>query len=128
MLAGSAALTADLGIAERRPLLLVSEDPVLLGVDIDEGQDVAAGQRGVRRASSARNSRCTFSSCRTFPQVNERRNDPSVDGARTPPNSNAIAPCRSTSMSSMLSAPATIPATRQPTFRSRRSPRPGGRS
>ena len=48
-LAGPAALTADLGIAERRPLLLVSEDPVLLGVDIDEGQDVAAGQQ--RRAA-----------------------------------------------------------------------------
>ena len=27
------------------------------------------------------------SSWRTLPQVNDRRNDPSVDGARTPPNS-----------------------------------------
>jgi hypothetical protein len=48
--------------------------------------------------------------------VNERRNDPSVDGARTPSNTAGIAPCRKTSMSSMLSAPAAIPATRQPTF------------
>ena len=40
-----------------------------------------------------------------------------MDGARIPPNSSLIAPCRSTSMSSMLSAPAAIPATRQPTFR-----------
>lgn len=44
-------------------------------------------------------------------------NDPSLDGAWTPPNSSAIAPCRSMSMSSMLSAPAAIPATRQPAFR-----------
>ena len=58
-----------------------------------------------------------MSSCRTLPQVNERRNDPSVDGARIPPNKSAIAPCRSTSMSSTLSAPAAMPATRQGTFR-----------
>jgi hypothetical protein len=43
--------------------------------------------------------------------VNERRNDPSVDGARIPSNSAGIAPCRSRSRSSMLSAPATIPGT-----------------
>ena len=36
--------------------------------------------------------------------------------ARTPPNNTGIAPCRSRSMSSMLSAPAIIPAARQPTF------------
>ena len=44
--------------------------------------------------------------------MNDRRNDPSVDGARIPPNNARMAPCRSTSMSSMLSAPAAIPATR----------------
>jgi hypothetical protein len=43
---------------------------------------------------------------------NARRNDPSVDGtyaaaAKTVP----IPPCRSSAMSSMLSAPATMPAT-----------------
>jgi hypothetical protein len=37
--------------------------------------------------------------------VHERRCDPSVDGARMPPNRVPIAPCRSTSMSSMLPAP-----------------------
>jgi hypothetical protein len=35
-----------------------------------------------------------------------------VDGARIPPDSVGSAPCRSRSMSSMLSAPPTIPATR----------------
>jgi hypothetical protein len=74
------------------------------------------GSSGARRASSASNSRLTFSSCSTLPQVNERRNDPSVDGARTPPNSDRIAPCRSRSRSSMLSAPPIIPATTQGTF------------
>ena len=74
------------------------------------------GSSGARRARSASSSRLTFSSCSTFPQVKERRNDPSVDGARIPPNSAGIAPCRSRSMSSMLSAPAIIPATRHGTF------------
>jgi hypothetical protein len=41
-----------------------------------------------------------------------------VDGARTPAKTSVIAPCRSMSMSSIESAPAAIPATRQPTFRS----------
>ena len=62
------------------------------------------------------------SSWRTLPQVNERRNDPSVDGARTPPNSSGIAPCRSRPMSSIESAPAAMPATRQPTFTSGYTP------
>ena len=44
------------------------------------------------------------------PQVNDRRNDPSVEGARIPPNNSGIAPCRSTSMSSMLSAPHRTPS------------------
>ena len=51
-----------------------------------------------------------------------------MDGARTPPNKSGIAPCRSTSMSSMLSAPAAIPATRQRHLQLRRSPRSGWRS
>ena len=77
----------------------------------------APGSRGAAPASRTSSWRATASACRTLPQVNDRRNDPSVDGARRPPNRSAIAPCRSTSMSSMLSAPAAIPATRQPAFR-----------
>lgn len=46
-----------------------------------------------------------------MPLVNARRKLPSVDGARTPANAFAIAPCRSTPTSSMLSAPASMPAT-----------------
>ena len=46
-------------------------------------------------------------------QVNERGKDPGVDSARTPSKTCTIAPCRSTSLSSMLSAPGAIPATRQ---------------
>jgi hypothetical protein len=74
------------------------------------------GSSGLRRASSASISRLTFSSCSTLPQVNDRRNEPSVDGARTPPNTAGIAPCRNTSRSSMLSAPPIIPATIPGTF------------
>jgi hypothetical protein len=80
------------------------------------------GSSGVQRASSASSSRLTFSSWRTFPQVKARRNDPSVDGARTPPNSLFIAPWRSRPMSPIESAPATIPAVRQPIFRSAFTP------
>jgi hypothetical protein len=74
------------------------------------------GSSGARRASPASTSRLSFSSWSTFPQVNDRRNDPSVDGARIPPNSEGIAPCRSRSRSSMLSAPPIIPATIAGTF------------
>ncbi len=74
------------------------------------------GSSGARQARSASSSRLTFSSCSTFPQVKARRNEPSVDGARIPPNSAGIAPWRSRSMSSILSAPAIIPAARHATF------------
>ena len=48
-----------------------------------------------------------LSSWRTWPKVNVRRNVPNVDGAWTPVNNRSIPPCRSKSMSSMQSAPAT---------------------
>lgn len=54
-----------------------------------------------------------------FDRRDLRRVEPSgrrVDGARTPLNSVAIPPWRSTSRSSMESAPATIPATIDITF------------
>jgi hypothetical protein len=82
----------------------------------------APGSSGARRARSASSNRLSFSTCRTLPQVKERRNDPSVDGARIPANTSPIAPCRRTSMSSMQSAPAVIPATRQPIFASAFTP------
>jgi hypothetical protein len=43
--------------------------------------------------------------------VNSRNNVPTVEGAYTPSNSVFIPPLRTTSMSSMLSAPAHMPAT-----------------
>ena len=76
----------------------------------------APGSSGACPASAIRNSRPAFSSWATLPQVYERRCEPSVDGARMPPNSEVIAPCRSRSMSSIESAPAAIPATRHGTF------------
>ena len=82
----------------------------------------APGSRPARLASSARNSRLTLPSWQTFPQLNERRNDPSVDGARTPSKITRIAPCRSTSMSPTGSAPAAIPATRHPILASALAP------
>jgi hypothetical protein len=58
----------------------------------------------------------TASSWRTWPKVNARRNEPNVEGAYPWANNRPIPPCRSNAMSSMLSAPATIPATSEETF------------
>jgi hypothetical protein len=48
--------------------------------------------------------------------VNERRNDPNVEGAYADGNTVGSAPWRNTLRSSMLSAPAAIPATREAIF------------
>jgi len=48
--------------------------------------------------------------------VKARRNVPSVDGARIRSNSTPVAPCRSTPIPSMQSAPAAMPATNDITF------------
>ena len=77
----------------------------------------ASASTGVCVASPASSRRDTTSSWRTLPQSNPRRNDPSVEGARTPPNSSPIPPWRSTSRSSMQSAPASMPATIAGIFR-----------
>ena len=45
------------------------------------------------------------------------RNVPIVEGARIPVSNRSIPPCRSSSMSSIESAPATIPVTSAGTFR-----------
>ncbi len=62
---------------------------------------------------STRLTRCarsTDANCPVCPWVNSRRNCPSVAGAYTPPNNPAMPPERITCRSSMLSAPAAIPA------------------
>ena len=97
-------------------------DAALHRVDVHERQHVRAGQQRRLPGQLASSSRPAAPCWRTLPQVNERRNDPSVDGARTPPNSSGIAPCRSRPMSSIESAPAAMPATRQPTFTSGYTP------
>jgi hypothetical protein len=71
----------------------------------------APGNNDVRPASRTRNCRDTDCNWRTWPWVNARRNSPTVEGAYTEPNSCAIPPCRTTSKSSIESAPATMPAT-----------------
>ncbi|SMX69648.1 hypothetical protein BANT10_00521 [Brevibacterium antiquum] len=58
----------------------------------------------------------TASSWRTWPKANLRRNEPSVEGAYRPVKTFPVPPWRSRAMSSIESAPATIPATREATF------------
>src|SRR6266498_2133748 len=72
----------------------------------------------------------TRSSWRTCPNVNARRNLPSVEGAATqPPKRRRVRPERSTSASSMLSAPSAIANTRLITFRpALRAPGRSGRN
>lgn len=48
--------------------------------------------------------------------LKERRNEPSVEGAYTRSNERRIPPCRSRRISSIESAPATMPATKEETF------------
>src|SRR5680860_1595205 len=68
----------------------------------------AAGAGPPPAAQARTNSSLTASRARTSPKLNERRHVPSVDGARTSKRS-PVAPARITSMSSMLSAPASSP-------------------
>jgi len=70
---------------------------------------VPASSRGTAVASPVRTREWTASSCRTCPKEKERRNVPNVDGARTLENTFPMPPWRSTSRSSMQSAPASIP-------------------
>ncbi len=55
--------------------------------------------------------RATAASWRVWPWVNDRRKDPSVEGAYTAANIRVIRPWRITSRSSIQSAPAAMPAT-----------------
>jgi hypothetical protein len=68
------------------------------------------GSRSVRPARFTRCARAADASCRVWPWVNSRRNWPGVAGAYTPANSRFMPPERIICRSSMLSAPAAIPA------------------
>ena len=69
-----------------------------------------------RLHKATRCSRSTDPSWRAWPKVNSRNKVPNVDGAYTPSNSVFTPPLRTTSMSSMLSAPAHMPATTVASF------------
>lgn len=71
---------------------------------------------GAWSANRARNREATASSWRTCPNVNARRNEPSVEGAYVRSKIRAMPPCRNTAMSSIESAPATIPPISEVTF------------
>lgn len=72
---------------------------------------VPVSSRGTAEDSPASTREDTASIWRTCPNVKPRRNVPNADGARTPVKTRFIPPWRNTARSSMLSAPASIPAT-----------------
>ncbi len=74
------------------------------------------GSRSVRAASATRCVRAAEASWLTCPGVNSRKNWPNVAGAYTPVKSRFIPPERTTCRSSILSAPAAIPAVIELTF------------
>ena len=116
-------LALDLRVAEPRALLLVAVDPFLRRVDVDEGQHVRAGQqrRLARRAGPAAPGRPSRAAGRC-PRYRSAGATRAWTGRGPRRTATSMAPCRSRPMSSMLSAPAAMPATRQPTFRSRVHP------
>ena len=85
-------------------------------VDIDQRVLIDPAISGAVAASPVRNWAATASIWRTWPKVNVSRNVPNVEGARIPVHNRPIPPWRNRSMSSMESAPATIPATTEATF------------
>jgi hypothetical protein len=90
-----------LGVAVYRAQQRVDVDECLL---LDPGQQLGAlGQRNKMLTQH----RLELAG---MPEGNSRNSVPSVDGAYTPSNNVGIPPERSTSRSSMLSAPAHVPA------------------
>ena len=118
-------LAGDLGVPVGGALFGVSVDRAQQRVDVDE-RALHRRRAADRRAahSATRCSRSTDSSWRACPKVNSRNNVPIVEGAYTPPNRVFIPPVRSTSTSSMLSAPGAHPGDQRGQLR-RRVGRPG---
>jgi hypothetical protein len=107
-------------VAERRALLGVPEHAPLGGVQVDESQLARAWQQR-RPAGQAGQLADLFQLADVAP--GEREQERPQCGRRTDPvNRSPIAPCRSIPMPSMQSAPAAIPATRQPAFASANTP------
>jgi hypothetical protein len=61
-------------------------------VDVDVADLVGAGQDRGALGQAAKNWAATASSWRTWPNVNDRRKVPNVDGARIPVNNRPIPP------------------------------------
>ncbi|KKC03179.1 hypothetical protein AWC17_21625 [Mycobacterium nebraskense] len=100
----------DLRVPVARALFGVSVDRTQQRVDIDEARPSAPGNRSTRWQSAPRCSRNADSSWRACPKVTSRNNIPMVEGAYTPSKRVFIPPERTISRSSILSAPAHIPA------------------
>jgi hypothetical protein len=100
-------ITADFRVAERRALLGAAERLADERVDVNDQALVVRSAARRPRALDRRSN--TRSSWRTCPNVNERKNVPSVDGAIIRcPTMSAVRPDRSRSQSSMQSAPSAI--------------------
>ena len=111
------ALALDLGMAERRALLAGGRRRVLVGVDVDERQHVLARkQRGAAGQLRQQSPVHLLQLQHITPGERRAGTTPAWRAPGSRRIARRIAPCRNTSMSSMLSAPAAIPATRHGTF------------
>ena len=113
----STGLPCDLRVPERGAFLLVAVDPVLRGVDVDEGERLPAGQQP--RVLRERGGELAGAPCRAAgrcPRYKSAGGSRAWTGRGPRRTRVSIAPSRRRSMSSMLSAPAAMPATRHATF------------
>ena len=106
----------DPGVAEPGALLGVAVDLDDRVVDIDQDRAVDPGQQRRAFGQPGQEPGGDRVELADVTEGEPRRNDPNVEGAYGPVEDPPIAPCRSSAMSSMLSAPATIPATSELTF------------
>jgi len=110
------ALAADLRVPERRALLGVPVDPFLLGVDIDEGQDIRPGQQRGTAGQLRQDLPVDLAQLKDIAPGERAQERPQRGRRADIPEQHRQGAVTQQPMSSMLSAPAAIPAARQAIF------------
>ena len=117
-------LALDLGVAEPRALLAVPVDPLLRRVDVDEGQHVRAGQQRRPAGEAGQQFPAGLLDLQDVSPGIGAQVRPERGRCAGPREEDVHGPVPQQPMSSIESAPAAMPATRQPTFRCAFVPHP----